>query len=100
MIYRLEIRHAAKREFDDAIDWYNAEDPLLGDKFIFAIEKTLYDLTRSPNRFPIVFGSSVRRATVQRFPYSIFFVVKTELVVVISIFNDSRNPIIWRGRID
>jgi len=95
----LEIRPAAKREFDEASDWYRDEDPVLRDKFVSSVEKALDDISRTPLVFPVVFGSAVHRATIKRFPYSIFFAVAHDLVVVLSIFHDSRNPIIWRGRI-
>ncbi|MBC7898914.1 MAG: type II toxin-antitoxin system RelE/ParE family toxin [Saprospiraceae bacterium] len=72
---------------------------MLRDKFVSSVEKTLVDLSRTPLAYPVVYGSEVHRATVKRFPYSIFFTVEKELVIVLSIFHDSRNPIIWRGRI-
>ncbi len=96
----LEIRPAARSEFDEASDWYRDEDPVLRDKFVSSVEKTLTDLTPTPLSFPVVFGAAVHRATVKRFPYSVFFTIENEIVVVLSIFHDSRNPIIWRGLID
>jgi toxin ParE1/3/4 len=81
----LEIRPAARREFDEASDWYRDEDPVLRDRFVSAVEKTITDLTQTPLVFPVVFGSAVHRATVKRFPYSIFFTVDNDLVVVLSI---------------
>lgn len=95
----LEIRPAARREFDEASDWYRDEDPVLRDRFVHAVEMTISDLTWTPFAFPVAYGEAVHRATVKRFPYSIFFTVENELVVVLSIFHDIRNPIVWRGRI-
>lgn len=61
----LEIRPAARREFDEASDWYRDEDPILRDKFVSSVEKTLVDLSRTPLAFPVVYGSEVHRATVK-----------------------------------
>lgn len=96
----LEIRPVARKEFDEAADWYRDEDPLVRDRFVLAVEKTIADLTRTPLAFPVVFGSVVRRATVKRFPFSIHFIVEDCVIVIISIFHEKRNPMIWRGRID
>ena len=52
----LEIRPAARREFDEASDWYRDEDPLLRYKFVSSVEKTLVDLSRTPLVFPVVYA--------------------------------------------
>ncbi len=95
----LEIRPVARDEFDEAADWYRDRDPAVRDDFVAAVELALRSITDRPLTFPIVFGSKVRRTVVKRFPYSIFFTYTENLVIVFSIFNDSRNPMIWRGRI-
>jgi len=100
MQFRVEIRPAARREFDEASDWYRDRDRNVRDRFVAAVGETIRKISRRPPAYPIVFGSGVRRARVPRFPYSIFYISKAETVFVISVFHDSRNPIIWRGRID
>ncbi len=94
----LEIREAAEQEFNDAADWYYQEDTLASNRFIIAIEATLSKITHSPDSYPVVFGNEIRRAVVNKFPFSIFFTVDDEVVAILSIFHNSRNPMIWRGR--
>ena len=100
MKWNLEIRPAARREFDDASDWYRDEDHAIRAKFVAAVRKTIKTVEQRPLAFPVVFGTSVRRANVRKFPYSVFFTLEGSLVIILSIFHDSRNPIIWRGRMD
>jgi plasmid stabilization system protein ParE len=100
MKWILEIRSDARMDFDEAADWYLAKDPEVRDQFVAAVGKALQRLTERPLSYPIVFGSTVRRAIVEKFRYSIFYSVQDQLVIVHAVFHHSRNPIIWRGRID
>ena len=96
----IEFRPAARFDFDEAADWYSAEDPALRDRFVDAVDQTIAAIVRSPASYPIVSGTRIRRAVVRDFPYLIFFWFDSYQVVVISVFHTSRNPIIWRGRTD
>ena len=40
-----------------------------------------------------------RRAPVRRFPYSVFYKVEPERVVVISVFHGRRDPKVWQERV-
>ena len=95
---RLEIRPVARDEFDDASDWYLRENLVIRDEFIEKVGRDLSSIAARPLAFPIVFGSSIRQAVLQKFPYSIFFTVDDSLIVVLAIFHNSRDPHIWRGR--
>jgi plasmid stabilization system protein ParE len=100
MSRRLKIRDAAEEEFNDAADWYFVRDPPTSDRFVSAIQNTLETIKRNPHVFPIVSGNLIRGAIVRDFPYSIYFTVDEDLISILSIFHHSRNPIIWRGRVD
>lgn len=93
-----EIRPAAEFEFEDASDRYNGEDPTIRDKFVGSVDKSISAIILRPLNFPVVEGSRIRRSIVHGFPYSVFFILDGDHVVIISIFHDSRDPIIWRGR--
>jgi len=97
---QLEIRPAARQDFDEASDWYRDQDPLIRDKFVAAVRNTFTAITQRPLSFPVVFASTVRRATVGKFPFTVFFRLNAELIIVVAVFHDKRNPIIWHGRID
>ena len=100
MNWRLEIRPAARQEFLEASDWYLGSGLDVKENFVTAVRNTIASVQARPLAFPVVFGSAVRRAVVRKFPYSVFFVAEDDRIIVLSIFHDSRNPIIWRGRID
>ncbi|MEO7672996.1 MAG: type II toxin-antitoxin system RelE/ParE family toxin [Pyrinomonadaceae bacterium] len=94
-----EIRPAAELEFDEASDWYNGEDPAVRDRFIASVDTRISAIIQKPLAFPVVEGTKIRRAVVDGFPYSLFFVLDGNHVVILSIFHTSRNPMIWRARV-
>ena len=98
MRHTFEIRPAADHEFDEASDWYNGEDPVVRDRFVVSVDNSISAITLRPLEFPLVEGTKIRRAVVDGFPFSIFFILDGDHVVILSIFHDSRNPMIWRGR--
>jgi plasmid stabilization system protein ParE len=85
------FRRIAKREFDDAISWYQDRLEGLGREFSVAVEQQLGRIALSPNQFACVIGD-VRRAVLRRFPYSIYFMVEDERIVVLAIFHARRAP--------
>ena len=85
------FRRIAKREFDDGISWYQDRREGLGQEFSIAVEQQLEKIALSPNKFACVRGD-VRRAVLQRFPYSIHFIVEDERIVVLAIFHARRAP--------
>ncbi len=89
-----------ENEADDAVAWYEGHRAGLGTALRESIEKTIELMIEHPLAFPIIEGSNVRRALVGRFPYVIIFGLKDDEITVLSVFHTSRNPIIWRGRID
>jgi plasmid stabilization system protein ParE len=96
----IRFNPGATADFDEAADWYCAEDPDLKPQFIEAVNKNFARILSSPLSFPIVSGTQVRQAPVKRFPYVILFSIRPDYIWVYSIFHARRNPITWRGRID
>jgi hypothetical protein len=84
-------------ELIGAQDWYESETTGLGRRFRQAIDALAQRMSANPLQFPIVF-KNVRRALLRRFPYSLFFVIEDETLLVISCFHASRNPLRWRKR--
>lgn len=72
MSYMVVFRRIAKREFDDAIAWYENRHEGLGRDFSTAVEREIERIASSPNQFARV-KNEIRRAVLRRFPYSIYF---------------------------
>ena len=93
----LAFRLQARREFDAAGDWYEREQPSLGEAFLAEVEQVLRAIIISPDVFPEEFNG-VRKAVVKRFPYCIYFRTRGEVMVVLAVFHSARNPKIWQSR--
>lgn len=98
MTLRVVFRAAAKREFDDAADWYDKRRPGLGAEFILEIDQALTSAAAAPERYPIVFGT-IRRTVARRFPFSVYFRVRGDTLVVLAVFHGRRNPAVWQRRV-
>ncbi|HEX6716633.1 MAG TPA: type II toxin-antitoxin system RelE/ParE family toxin [Pyrinomonadaceae bacterium] len=91
MSFTVVFRRIAKREFDDAISWYQERREGLGRELRVAVEQQLGRIALTPYQFACVKGE-VRRAVLQRFPYSIYFIVEDDRIVVLAIFHARRAP--------
>lgn len=97
MTHRVVFRRAARQEFEEAAVWYNERRVGLGLDFRSEIERALQAAVESPNRYPQV-HRHVRCIRVRRFPYSIFFLVEPNRLVVLAVFHVRRDPLVWKSR--
>jgi len=88
---------AARAELIGAQDWYESEAPGLGRRFRAEIGAVVQRLTDNPRQFPVV-HRDVRRAKVRKFPYTLFFRMEADAVMVIACFHSSRDPRRWQSR--
>lgn len=91
------LRGEAQAEFDEAFDWYEAQQPGLGVAFIEQIQVVLDAIADNPSLYPIVF-EDIRKVVVRRFPYCVFYRSHPDCVEIIAVFHAKRDPAIWRGR--
>ena len=90
-------RRVARTEYDQAAVWYEGEQQGLGDDFVAEIQCNLDVIAEHPTRFPLV-GRGIRQAILIRFPYSIFYRIRTDWIIVVAVFHHSRNPVDWQSR--
>ena len=96
-MFRVIFTQGAREEVIAAQDWYEREAPGLGRHFREAIDALIERMSANPRQFPVVF-KDVRRALLRRFPYSLFFVMEGETLLVIACFHASRDPAQWQKR--
>ena len=94
MAYRLKFSGRAVREIGEAFDWYEAQSQGLGSEFELAFELQLKRLEQVPLLYSEIIPS-VRRTLLPRFPYSVFYTVKSDLVYVLAVIHNARNPRRW-----
>lgn len=67
MTRRFIIRPQAERDIQSAYDWYESQEPGVGERFLEAVRKRLEAIRDFPESCPIIYRD-VRRAVVARFP--------------------------------
>ena len=94
MAFRLKFSSRALREIGEAQEWYELQSPGLGEEFIAAMELQLKRLEQAPLLYAEVIPD-VRRALLPRFPYGLFYAVRGDLINVLAVLHDARNPRQW-----
>ena len=87
----------AQDDYFDALEWFINHNPVQGDRFEAAVERSLDDIEDVPKRWPLK-DAQTRMRPVTGFPYVIFYRETSELVVVVAIAHTSRDPEYWHGR--
>ncbi|MFO1163317.1 MAG: type II toxin-antitoxin system RelE/ParE family toxin [Reyranellaceae bacterium] len=82
---------AAHAELVSARDWYENARTGLGDEFAAEVERVMTMILARPERFPFHVGET-RRASLRRFPFSIFFENVDGFCHVWAVFHHRRDP--------
>ena len=98
MTYRILVRPEAAREVQAAFDWYEEKSEGLGLEFLRAADACLAGIKRNPLASPEV-HQQVHRALLRRFPYTLFYIIKEESIIVLACFHAKRSPIDWLRRV-
>ena len=97
MAYRLRLSARAVREVGEAYEWYEAQSQGLGSEYEAAFELQLRRLEQAPLLYAEVLPG-VRRTLLPRFPYGVFFTVSGDLLYILVVIHNARNPARWPSR--
>jgi plasmid stabilization system protein ParE len=93
----LIVRLAAAADIDEAFLWYEQQRAGLGAEFLNAVQSALDDLASHPAQYQIIHRNT-RRMVLRRFPYSVFYRIYDEVIVIVACMHVRRNPRRWRAR--
>ena len=71
--------------------WYEARSPGLGEDFARMVYARSNEISRSPMACAVVVGR-YRRGLLRRFPYSVYYVVEGDAILVVGLFHTARRP--------
>jgi len=97
--YSLEISDEAENDFDNSYEYYYEDSPNVADAFFQRINFSLEIIKKSPLSFQEI-HKTLRKFTVMKFPFVIYYQVVDYTIQIIAIFHTSRNPKIWTERIE
>ena len=89
---------AAREEFLQTVDHYDAEAPGLGAEFAAEVERAAERIAAFPEHgAPYLAGT--RRVILRRFPFAVVYQVISEGVLIVAVAHHSRRPGYWRDRV-
>ncbi len=97
MPHNVRFLPLARLEVIEARDWYERRSRGLGDAVVGEVDLLVERIAENPRQFPVL-QADVRRARLNRFPYSLFFRVAEEECFVLACFPASRDPKRWQER--
>jgi plasmid stabilization system protein ParE len=93
----LSVSPRAEEEIREAAEFYEGRSQGLGPAFLEIVEQALAGVEENPLRFPVVHRDT-RRALLKRFPYGVFFRMRSDQIRVVAVMHLSRSPDRWRRR--
>ena len=88
------FRASANAELVATKAWYEKQRHGLGDEFARSLESAINRIARNPFAAPAVF-QNVRRVLLKRFPYSVFYTVNGDNLLVLSCLHTRRAAVDW-----
>lgn len=95
---KVRFLEIAQVELDDAIRYYNAEFPDLGDAFLVETLSAIDRVQRFPDAWHPL-GEDTRRCRLRRFPYGVIYCMDGETLLVVAVANLHRRPDYWKDRL-
>jgi toxin ParE1/3/4 len=89
---------AAEEEYLTSIAYYIAESPKSAERFADEVEAAIAEVLKAPDRYPI-YEENVRRKVLHTFPFSVYYFIEQDELVIIAIMHNNRRPKYWRRRL-
>ncbi|OHC02559.1 MAG: plasmid stabilization protein [Planctomycetes bacterium RIFCSPLOWO2_12_FULL_40_19] len=89
---------SAKKELNEAIDYYNDCQDKLGLEFSKEVYKSIQIILQFPQAWSQL-SKNTRRCLVNRFPYGIIYQTTEDEIFIIAIMQLNKKPNYWHDRI-
>ncbi len=87
----LKYTNRAEDDVELAFRWYEIQRRGLGFEFLDCIEAAISSIIRFPEMYERSY-SNFRRCVIRRFPFSIFYSIENNLIVIHSVFDNRQDP--------
>ena len=91
MIYEIRFLPEVEEDVMSAYSWYEEKVRGLGEEFLRAFYASSSLLSRNPLLYKKVY-SDFRRILLRRFPYSVYFIIEGNKIIVFALFHCARDP--------
>jgi plasmid stabilization system protein ParE len=87
----------AEIELHEAAEWSARQQAGLDTEFMRCIDEAVSRIRKYPDMFPVALRNA-RKTLVKRFPYTIYYEIGDDEIVVLAVFHAKRNPEHWQIR--
>ncbi len=88
----------ATEELEDAISFYEAQKPGLGQDLLTEVEKAVSQVQQFPS-IGVRYGQPpFRQWVLRRFPYLVFYLELPEAIWILAVAHGKRKPGYWKDR--
>ena len=94
---RVRFATYARQELDDAIRFYELENPGLGTRFKDEVRKAALRIAAYPQAWSVERGD-IRKCLLHTFPYKLLYSVEEDHILVIAVAHQHRKPAYWIDR--
>ena len=95
----LSLLPDAQLELDDAVQWYEAQSPGLGARFLSEVIHAFGLIQQFPTAWHPM-SANTRRCRLKRFPYGVICAVEVDHILVIALAHLHRKPAYWAARLN
>jgi toxin ParE1/3/4 len=93
----LLLHPEALKEIDDSAKYYHDQSEGLEIKFLDQIESAYLKIQKNPELFPCV-DSDIHKYILSKFPFSIFYKIYPNEIIIFSVSHQKRHPDYWKHR--
>lgn len=88
---KLRYTDRSKDDLELAFKWYEKQRKGLGFEFLDCVEMSIKSIFRFPEMYQMSY-SNFRGCVIRRFPFSIFYTIEGEEIVIHSVFHNRQDP--------
>ena len=88
----------AEIEMLEAATYYEMRTENLGINFLNIIESAVAEIAKDPKTWPEI-DKGIRRRLVRRFPYSIFYSIHENEIIIMAVMHQKQKPNYWITRL-
>jgi plasmid stabilization system protein ParE len=89
----------AETEYLEAIRFYEQQQSNLGASLIHEFERAMVLIVKKPEIYRLVHPAGIRRISLDRFPYSVFYRISADHILITAFAHHRRRPDYWLTRI-
>jgi toxin ParE1/3/4 len=93
----LRVHPDARREFNDAVDYYERESPGLGLIFTDEVAAGFARIRQYPGA-ALQVTKDIRKLVLAKFPYSLIYETREDFLRILAVAHQRKRPYYWRGR--